>query len=585
MKILLVTLNAKYIHSSLALRYLKAYNVSDFNNIEILEYSINEPLSFMVSDIYQKQADVIGLSCYIWNIEETIDLVRMIKKVMPTVKIVLGGPEVSFDINYWMDRVKEIDFIIYGEGEITLNKLLKSFEEKINPQLITGIAYRDNDRIRINQPQKLINLDDIPSPYQEDDLEKLKDKIVYFEASRGCPFSCSYCLSSTDNAVRFFSIERVKADLMNLIENDIMMIKFVDRTFNANKKFALEIFDFLINNHKGNTFQFEITADLFDNNMIEYLTNNVPKGLFRFEIGVQSTNENTNNIVKRKQDFNKLSKIVMKLNENKMIDLHMDLIAGLPEEDYCSFRKTFNDVFVLHPEELQLGFLKILRGTLIWKEATIYDYIYMDKAPYEILKNGVLSYKDVIRIKRVEQVLDKYWNSHRMNTTIEYLTKEVFTSPFNFFQEFGDYWDSKGWNRIGHQLESLFTRLYDFLSERKTNNLDFIYCLMKFDYFTNHKYKPRKTWWEFQLSKQEQSKYISELIENPEHVTGDFQNLNLSEKGIHKHVMLDVLDYDINQYLLKGEVHRAKTLFIVYYDFQNKPKHFCKKIQKSNKDC
>ncbi len=582
MKILLVTLNAKYIHSSLALRYLKAYNQADFQDIEIAEYSINEPISFIASDIYQKQADVIGFSCYIWNIEETVELVGIIRKVMPKVKIIFGGPEVSFDINYWLDRVEEINFIIYGEGELTLNKLLKSIDEETDSQYISGIAYKNCDGIRINPPRELLNLNDIPIPYQDDDIQNLKDKIVYFEASRGCPFSCTYCLSSTDNMVRFFSIERVKADLLYLINNEIKMIKFIDRTFNSNKKFALEIYDFLVNNHKGNTFQFEITADLFDNNMIEYLNSKVPKNLFRFEIGVQSTNERTNHLVKRNQDFNKLSEIVKKLKNGKNIDMHIDLIAGLPEEDYQSFRKTFNDVFVLQPEELQLGFLKILRGTLIWKEMSKYHYSFMDKPPYEVLKNNVLSYRDVIRIKSVEQILDKYWNSHRMDTTIEYLVKEIFTSPFDFFQEFGDYWEEKGWSRIGHQLESLFTRLYDFLSERKTNNLDFIYCLMKFDYFSNYKYKPRKTWWDNQLTKQEQSKYISELIEHPELVSSNFQFLNLSEKEIHKHILLDILDYDLNHYLLNGELLYENTLLIVYYDLQGKSKYFYKVLQKNN---
>lgn len=579
MKILLITLNAKFIHSSLALRYLKAYNQADFQDIEIMEYSINEPISYMASEIYLKEADVIGFSSYIWNIEETIELVGIIRKVMPNVKIIFGGPEVSFDLNYWLNRVKEIDFIVYGEGELTLNKLLKSFEQGSDPQDIAGIAYKNSDETIIINPQReLLNLDDIPIPYQDDDLPNIQDKIVYFEASRGCPFSCTYCLSSTDDRVRFFSIERVKADLLYLINNKIKMIKFVDRTFNSNKIFALEIFDFLVNNHQGNTFQFEITADLFDDKMIEYLTTKVPKNLFRFEIGVQSTNENTNNLVKRNQDFNKLSRIVKQLKVAQRIDLHIDLIAGLPEEDYQSFKKTFNDVFVLHAEELQLGFLKILRGTLIWKEASKYDYSYQDKAPYEVLKNKLLSYNDVIKLKRVEQILDKYWNSHRMDTTLNYLTKEVFATPFDFFQDFGDYWDEKGWSRIGHQLESLFIRLYEFLSERKINELDFIYCLMKFDYFSNHKYKPRKTWWKFQLSKQEQSNYIYELIKTPELVSGDFKNFNLTEKGIHKHIMLDVLEYDINQYLLTGEVHKIKTLFIVYYDFKNKPRNFYKKI-------
>ncbi|MGD9677517.1 MAG: B12-binding domain-containing radical SAM protein, partial [Vulcanibacillus sp.] len=500
MKILLTTLNAKYIHTSLALRYLKAYSYKDFNNIEIIEYSINEPTNYILSDIYGKNPDVIGLSCYIWNIDETIRLVKLIKKVLPNIKVILGGPEVSFDILYWLNRVEEIDYIIYGEGELTLNQLLKTINSGEEYDKLLGIAYKDKNGVRVNPPQIKINLDDLPSPYSDiNDLLSIKDKIVYFEASRGCPFSCTYCLSSTDNNIRFFSIERVKIELTNLINNGVKTIKFVDRTFNANNKFALEIFKFLIENYQGTVFQFEITMDIMDNETIDYLVNNAPKGIFRFEIGVQSTNENTNSLIKRRQNFKKLKDNVIRLKKNNNIALHIDLIAGLPEENYDSFRKTFNDTFELNPEELQLGFLKVLRGTLMSAEVDKYDYLYMDSAPYEVLQNRVLTYGDLIRIKSVEQILEKYWNSHRMDLTINYLLKNVFTSAYDFFQEFGDYWESKGWGRIGHQLESLFIRLHEFLQARRTNNIDFIICFMKLDYLLNHKYKPRKTWWEFEL--------------------------------------------------------------------------------------
>lgn len=579
MKIILSTLNAKYIHSSLALRYLKAYSQVDFPEIEIVEYSIKEPLMSMLSDLYKRQPDVIGFSCYIWNIEETIELIKLIKKVMPDVKIIVGGPEVSYDIPYWLDRVTEIDYIVYGEGEHSLQQLLIAIRENKDFDVLKGIAYKNGSETIIAPPQDKLDLSNIPSPYDDpEDISGLRDKIVYFEASRGCPFSCAYCLSSIETGVRYFSLERVKSELKKLIDSDVKTIKFVDRTFNTNKRFALEIFDFLIKNNKETVFQFEITADIMHRDVLQFLVDNAPDGYFRFEIGIQSTNEYTNSLINRRQNFKRLSQTVLKLKESKKIDQHLDLIAGLPEEDYSSFRKTFNDVFALRPEELQLGFLKLLRGTQMWYEAAKYDYIYMEKAPYEMLQNNVLPYSDVLKIKQVEDILEKYWNSHRMERTVNYLIDNEFSSPFDFFQEFGSYWEEKGWNRIGHQLDSLFERLTDFLQSRETNNLNFIISLLKLDYFLNHNHKPRKTWWDFTLTKQEQIAILKDLASNPSSVSNEFEELQLDDKNIHKHVMIDVLDYDLAGYLLTGNIKEEKTLLIIHYNYPEQPKYFFKKI-------
>jgi len=577
MKIVLSTLNAKYIHSSLALRYLKAYSHHEFPDIEIIEYSIKEPILNLLSDLYKKNPDVIGFSCYIWNIEETLSLVQLIKKVMPEVSIVLGGPEVSYDIKYWLERVKEIDYIVYGEGEHTFHQLLKALEENRNVSEINGLAYNLKDTFVMTPPQKKLNLNDLPSPYQDDmDIASLRDKIVYFEASRGCPFSCAYCLSSADTGVRFFGLERVKEDLLKLIKSEVKTIKFVDRTFNINKRFAIEIFRFLIDNNISTVFQFEITADIMHRDVLQFLVENAPENLFRFEIGIQSTNEYTNSLINRRQNFKKLSTTVLKLKENKKIDLHLDLIAGLPEEDYASFRKTFNDVFALKPEELQLGFLKILRGTQMWREASKYNYIYMEKAPYEIFQNSVLSFADVIKIKSLEDVLEKYWNSNRMNYTVEYLITHEFETPFDFFQEFGIFWEEMGWNRIGHQIETLFERLHQFLLVKSIANIDFVESLMKLDYFLNHNYKPRKTWWEFNIPKQQQIEYLRELVDQPELVSDNFAKLNLDERTIHKHIMIETSRFDIYSYLHDGRVREHDTLMIVYYNPPEKPMLFFK---------
>ncbi len=574
MNIILTTLNAKYIHSSLALRYLKAYSEQDFPQIEIMEFSIKEPITNILNDLYQKKPDVIGFSSYIWNIEETIELVRLIKKVLPNIKIILGGPEVSYDLDYWFKRVKEIDYIVIGEGEETLNHLLKAIKEELSIAEVLGIAYREGERYHVTKSRPALTLDTIPTPYKVEDLASLKDKIVYFEASRGCPFSCAYCLSSIETGVRYFSIERVKEDLLRIIQSGVKTIKFVDRTFNIHKKYAMEIFQFLIDNHQDTVFQFEITADIMKDDVIQFLVDNAPANIFRFEIGIQSTNEYTNSLINRRQNFERIKNTVLKFKNSKKVDQHLDLIAGLPEEDYMSFRKTFNDVFALRPEELQLGFLKMLRGTPIWLEAKKYNYVYMDKAPYEILQNHVLSFDDVIRIKQVEDILEKYWNDHRMDHTINYLINNEFASPFDFFQEFGEFWSGQGYNRIGHQLEALFERLQEFLETKNGMNLEFVMSLMKLDYFLNFKHKPRKTWWDFSLTKSEQMTFMKKLVIEPEQIGSEFAALELKETNIHKHVMLERIPYDLAKYLQLGEIQKGDTLLIVYYNPPSTPNFY-----------
>ncbi|MCS7462994.1 DUF4080 domain-containing protein [Paenibacillus doosanensis] len=576
MKVVLSTLNAKYIHTSLALRYLKAFSEKDFD-IDIAEYTIKDPVMNIVSDLYQKRPDVVGFSCYIWNIEETITVVSMLKKINPQLLVVLGGPEVSYDTEYWMNRLPEVDFIVMGEGEETFHHLLTEITGDAKLYSVFGAAYRKGGKVIINPPRPKLKMDDIPSPHRfAEDVPSLANRVVYFETSRGCPFSCQFCLSSIEVGVRYFDMERTKSDLTYLIDSGAKLIKFVDRTFNIKRDYAMEIFEFLINNHRGCVFQFEITADIMRPEVLDYLAEHAPPGIFRFEIGVQSTNDMTNNLVKRRQNFAKLTRTVTKVKESGKIDQHLDLIAGLPEEDYGSFRKTFNDVFELGPEELQLGFLKMLRGTGMRADAEKYGYLYMDHAPYEILGNNILPFSDLVRIKRVEDVLEKYWNAHRMDHTVSYLIREQFVSAFDFFQEFGDYWESRGWQKIGHQLEDLFTRLHSFLIHRGTEGMERIEGLMKLDYFLGHKYKPRKIWWEYKLDKAEQNAYFRQLAERPELVSEGFARLRIGEKDLHKHVMIERLPFRLDQYLATGEMIGEEQLLIMYFppDASGKPQYY-----------
>lgn len=564
MKIICTSINAKYIHTNLAIRYLKAYAQPEYD-IELTEYTIKDPIMNIVTDLYRKKPDVIGFSCYIWNMEETIKAIQLLKKIAPNIQIVLGGPEVSYDAREWMEKVEGIDFIVIGEGEETFKRLLQELEGEKHFDQLGGICYRKSTGDLQMRPQiNKLDLRTIPSPFRfEEDLSSLNKRIVYLETSRGCPFNCQFCLSSIEVGVRYFDREYIKEEIRYLMRNGAKTFKFLDRTFNISRSYAMDIFQFLIDEHlPGTVFQFEITADIMRPEVIEFLNKEAPPGLFRFEIGVQSTNDYTNELVKRKQNFEKLTRTVTMVKDGGKIDQHLDLIAGLPEEDYDSFRKTFNDVFEMRPEELQLGFLKMLRGTGLRRQADEYQYVYMDYAPYEILSNRVLPFDDVIRIKQVEDVLEKYWNAHRMDHTIEYIVTNLFPSAFDFFQDFGSYWERMSWSRIGHQLEDLFKRLDEFLTSHQVADIEVVRDLMKYDYLSRHKYKPRKPWWEQALSKQERSSYYQSILENPDLLNG----IELDEKDLFKHTLIEPVSFDIHQYLLNGNLVKKPMLLFVYFN-------------------
>lgn len=564
MNVVLATLNAKYIHTSLALRYLKSFAQDEFE-IDIAEYTIKDPSMGIAADLFSKKPDVIGFSCYIWNIEETIIVVDMLRKVLPDVKIMLGGPEVSYDTDYWMSRLQSVDFIVMGEGEETFRDLLRQIAGEQKYHFVFGMAYRKDGKTVITPPRPKLDLNVIPSPHRfEKDLVPMRNRVVYFETSRGCPFSCAFCLSSIEVGVRYFDIEWVKAELTYLIDNGAKLIKFVDRTFNIKRDYAMEVFQFLIDNHRGCVFQFEITADIMRPEVLDFLADNAPAGVFRFEIGVQSTNDPTNLAVQRRQNFAKLTRTVVKVKESGKIAQHLDLIAGLPHEDYDTFRKTFNDVFALRPEELQLGFLKMLRGTGLRNDAEKFGYIYSERAPYEMLGNDLMPFADIVRIKRVEDVLEKFWNAHRMDRTMEYLVEKVYSSPFDFFQAFGDYWESRGWSRIGHQLEDLFSRLWAFLEEdaRPELNREVAFGLLKIDYYLQHKYKPRKLWWEDRLEKKDWTAALRYAADK----------LGLDDRELQKKGTIDRLPFDYGTWVEEGRVDLDNpTALVILYSGEEAP--------------
>lgn len=495
-RVVLATLNAKYVHSSLALRYLRA-KVEDRYDVRLREFTIHDPAEQIVAGVYSDRPDVVGFSCYIWNIEETLRVISVLRKVLPDVFIVLGGPEVSFDSLFFLERAPQVDAIVEGEGEETFSELLDARFAGRDCKGIPGVAWRRGDgSVMRNGPRTRIrSLDGLPTPYPPHHLGELTNRVVYFEASRGCPFTCQFCLSSIESGVRYFSLERVKEDLTRLIALGVPQVKFVDRTFNLRRDYALELFRFLAEQPGQTSFHFEITADVLKPDVANWLCEHAPPGRFRFEIGVQSTNDLTNDLVRRRQDFARLSQTVRSIRNSGRILQHLDLIAGLPEEDYASFRRTFNDVFALRPDELQLGFLKMLRGTGLRSSAAEFGYEFMDTAPYEILRNRVLSYDDLLRLKNLEDVLEKYYNSGRFSNTVAYLAEEVYPSAFDFFEAFGAYWNLRGWSRIGHQPLDLIRRLQEFLSNEGLED-ETAQGLLRADYLLREKFRPRAFWWD-----------------------------------------------------------------------------------------
>lgn len=487
MKIILTTLNSKFIHSNLAIRYLSNY-VKNIVDIEIYEFTINQNIDFIASEIYKLDPKVIGFSTYIWNLKETLKICEILKTVKPDIKIVLGGPEVSFDGESLMEQYPYVDFIIYGEGEETFKEFVDNIVHNNKDfSNVLGLIYRDGEKVIKNKERDLIQeLDNIPSPYSNVGSE-FKNKIVYYESSRGCPFNCKFCLSSSIKGVRYFNIDRVKEDLSNLIKCGVKQVKFVDRTFNANKKYAMEIMQFIIDKDPVDiNFHFEVTAHLLDNEVLNFLKS-VKEGLFQFEVGVQSTNDDTIKAVGRTTDFEKLSKVTRMIKSYKNIHQHLDLIAGLPYEDYNTFRESFNDVYNLKPEKLQLGFLKMLKGSGLRLKEEKYGYKYIDKPPYEVLANDFISYDKIIKLKGIEDLVEKYYNEGYFQHTLEFIIKNYYIGPFGFYEDFLKYWEDNDYNKVSHSRNKLYEILKRFVAYKDYAHISIIDNLLKYDYIYNNK--------------------------------------------------------------------------------------------------
>lgn len=464
MKILLVTVDSKYIHSNLAVRYLRSFLLNDGIDIEIKEFTINQQQDYVLSEILAAEPELICFSCYIWNIEYIKEVAYILKEANPDIKILCGGPEVSFETKKFMDEEIYVDYVVAGEGELSFREFLKSIQLS-NPNFfeINGLCFRDGDKIIINSPREPVeNLDTINYPYNEG--EDFADKIVYYESSRGCPFRCSFCMSSIDKKIRYFSLERVKRDLKRLLSSKARQIKFVDRTFNADYKRAIEIMEFIVdNNPEYITVHFEITADIINDEFLEFLKK-MPVNMFQFEIGVQTLNEATLFEINRGMNIERLFRVIRGIGENKNIHMHLDLIAGLPFEGYESFKESFNGIHKLRAEKIQLGFLKVLKGTKIFHGKEIHEIKYRKTAPYEVISTKYIGMKHILKLKRIEELVDKYYNEKYFEKALDLVIQKHYKdSPFEFYEEFSSFWQKGGLYRVSHGRKKLYEIFYSFL--------------------------------------------------------------------------------------------------------------------------
>lgn len=487
MKLILTALNAKYIHTCLSVRCLNAA-VKDICSCTVKEYTINDTLGDICRDLFLTGADCIAFSCYIWNIEMVLKIASALKKANPGLKIILGGYEVMYDCEDIMSKNPQIDAVIRGEGEVTLREYLLALDDKMELSSVYGLTYKEGGEVVSNPDRtKLCDLESLPFVYDES-IEEFKNKIIYYESSRGCPYRCTYCISGHSSGVRFLSAPRVKKELKFFMEHGVPLVKFVDRTFNANPRRAVEILNYIADNPSDTVFHMELAGDIINDEMIEAVSR-VRKDSLRFEIGVQTTNPHTMEAIERNISFPKLSRAVKALLATGRVHVHLDLIAGLPKENLLSFKKSFEDVIMLRPHVLQLGFLKLLKGSKIRAQEEMYNYRYSDAAPYEVISNDFVTYEDILEIKCAEDALDKYYNSGSFAYTMDFLFGN-YPCKFDMFLKVGKY--IRDTFKVGYAFskQELFSVLYDCM---KDEGAGFIEALKK-DYLINFRIGKRPHW-------------------------------------------------------------------------------------------
>ena len=546
MKILLAACNAKYIHSNLAVYDLKAYS-SDYDEHVILrEYTINQPKDEILKDIYSSGADVVCFSCYIWNISFVRELIRDLVKILPKTAFWAGGPEVSYDAEKFLTEMPEMTGVMVGEGEKTFHDLLEFYiDGKDSLEEISGIAYRTGDKIIHNGWRELMDLSAIPFVYEH--LEKFENRIIYYESSRGCPFSCSYCLSSIDKKLRFRDLELVKKELQFFLDHRVPQVKFVDRTFNCKHEHAMTIWKYILEHDNGVTnFHFEISADLLREEEMELMSQMRP-GLIQLEIGVQSTNPETIRAIHRHMDLKKLEHCVNRVHSFRNIHQHLDLIAGLPYEDYDTFHQSFNDVYQMKPDQLQLGFLKVLKGSLMQKEAEGYGIVYKEKEPYEVLSTNWLTYGEVLKLKMVESMVEVYYNSGQFWHTLEYLVP-LEKDAFTFYEKLGSFYEKKGYSEISHSRMRRYEILLEYLKEETDVPAEVAAQKMLYDLYLREKLKKRPVFapdqkqyetavWNYRKNNQVSKTAHIEVFENGTVILFDYEKRDPLSKNAYTEVI------------------------------------------------
>ncbi len=544
MRILLTTLNAKYIHINLAIRLLYDLN-SKHEGLEWKEFTIKEPKRDIAD--FCKDFDVVAFSCYIWNITQTLEVAKLMKEINPNVKILLGGPEVSYE---WEDIIALdcIDFIITGEGEIPFTDFIKSYP---NVDKIANLVQKRNHQILYVPLGVNFPLDQYAEsfPYQYDDVASLRNKVLYIETSRGCPYKCEFCLASLDNRVRYLPMESIKANLYFLMQHG-KVIKFLDRTFNVKRDFTIEIFKFILQHHRPeNVFQFEITADILHPDIVQFIHDHVPAGLFRFEIGIQTVNQKANLEVSRKQNFEKTKKIIEVLSYK--IEMHLDLIVGLALDYWEDIKYSFEEVFKLFAPELQLGFLKFLKGTPMRTKCEAHGFVYDPMPPYQIIESKYLSKDELFRIEQLENALEIYWNKGRTLQTLKYVTKNY--SIFDFLLNLGIYFGSL---RPYHQytMNEVYETIFQFAKNNYPQDT-VLQQLIAVDYYSQYKIKPK-------------IQFVEELEKSKKNTLLRAMNLDIQH---YRYVTIN-LNFDFNLFQKEQTIDPKPSRFILQYTGTRKPR-------------
>ena len=550
MKVLLVAINSKFVHSNLAIRYLKSYTKELNYKCEVLEFTINDRREKVLEDIIMEKPDIVAFSCYIWNIEYITALAKLIKTINGNIEILYGGPEVSYDGKEFLIR-NVGEYLIQGEGEETYkefieSKLINEESKQYNLTGILGLYIKKENKILYKGKRELMDMNNISFPYNKED--DLSNKIVYYEGSRGCPFNCKYCLSSTEHGVRFIELARAKRELQCLMDKGVTLVKFVDRTFNCNSKFAMGIWEFLINIKTNTTFHFEISADILKEEEISLLAR-APKGRFQFEVGVQTTNDTILKNINRQVNFSSIKHKVLELKKLKNINQHLDLIAGLPGESLESLINSFNDVYSIAPNVIQLGFLKLLKGSSMREEADKWGMVYSPFPPYEVLKTKDITYEELILLKRIEEVLDKYYNSGKFSTILKLFIPK-FKSPFEFYSKLGIFFYDCGYLRRGLSFSDYYKVFLEFNHQILCETNEKLIEIIKYDYIRFNKKK-----WIPEFLNRKTDKNLENIVKN-EIKAG---NIVVESKNYH----IEGFNLDIYAFIEEGII-KTSDMYILF---------------------